>query len=300
MQEKKLIVIVGPTGIGKTSLSIDVARELNCEIISADSRQFYNEMTIGTAKPTNEELDLAVHHFINCNSIHEEYSAGKFELDALILLKELFKKRDVVIMVGGSGMYIDAVCNGIDAIPSNVEIRDQLNKEFKNKGIEPLQEELLRIDPEHYHRMDNKNPMRLIRALEVCRYTGKTYSSFRNNQVKKREFRIIKIGLTASRSLIYERINNRVDDMMKNGLVKEAKKLFSFKHLNALNTVGYKELFRHFNNEMPLNEAIEEIKKNTRRFAKRQLTWFKNDNSINWFELDNKHKIINYIKNEKY
>ena len=253
MKDKKLIVIVGPTGIGKTDLSIYLAQQLNCEIISADSRQFYNQMSIGTAKPNKEEQKNINHHMLDCMDIHNEYSAGKFESDTLRLLNELYEKSDLVIMVGGSGMYIDAVCNGIDDIPSDKSTRSVLNNELKDNGIKDLQKELLSVDPDHYHSMDVNNPQRLIRALEVYRYTGKTYSSFRNNQKKHREFRIIKIGLTAKRELIYDRINNRVDQMIKNGLIEEAKSLYNLRHLNALNTVGYKELFRYFDKELSLS-----------------------------------------------
>ena len=298
MKQKKLIVIVGPTGIGKTTLSIFLAQELNCEIISADSRQFYNQMSIGTAQPSKEELNKAIHHFINCMDIHDEYSAGKFELDTLSILKELYKKMDHVIMVGGSGMYIDAVCEGIDSIPSDKKTREKLNNELTTNGLKCLQTELLHSDPVHYHSMDINNPQRLIRALEVCRFTGNTYTSYRGNLNKQREFHITKVGLTAERSVIYERINKRVDKMIKIGLIDEAKKLYSLKHLNALNTVGYKELFRYFNNELTLNEAIEEIKKNTRRFAKRQLTWFNKDKAISWFKPGEETEILSFIINQ--
>jgi len=297
MKDKKLIVIVGPTGIGKTDLSIYLALQLNCEIISADSRQFYRQMSIGTAKPTYEEQCKVKHHLIDCMDIHEEYSAGKFESDALTIINELFKKHDHLIMVGGSGMYIDALCNGIDDIPSDIDIRAQLKKEFKENGILNLQNELLNKDPDHYHSMDINNPQRLIRALEVCRHTGKTYSSFRSNPKKQREFDIIKIGLEANRTMIYDRINKRVDKMIENGLIDEAKSLYDKRHLNALNTVGYKELFSYFEKKLSLEESIEEIKKNTRRFAKRQLTWFNKNKDINWFAYNERSAILSFLNN---
>jgi len=296
VKDKKLIVIVGPTAIGKTDLSIYLAQQLNCDIISADSRQFYHQMSIGTAKPSIEEQKNINHHLIDCMDIHKEYSAGKYESDALAILNELFQKKNYVIMVGGSGMYIDAVCNGIDNIPSDKNTRSQLNKELKTEGIEALQRELLKVDPAHYKSMDVKNPQRLIRALEVYRYTGKTYSSFRSNPKKHREFDIIKIGLNANRSMIYERINNRVDQMFKQGLIEEAQQLFPLRHLNALNTVGYKELFSYFKKEIELENCIEEIKKNTRRFAKRQLTWFNKDKEITWFNYNERSTILSHIK----
>ena len=296
VKDKKLIVIVGPTAIGKTDLSIYLAQQLNCDIISADSRQFYHQMSIGTAKPSIEEQKNINHHLIDCMDIHKEYSAGKYESDALAILNELFQKKNYVIMVGGSGMYIDAVCNGIDNIPSDKNTRSQLNKELKTEGIEALQRELLKVDPAHYKSMDVKNPQRLIRALEVYRYTGKTYSSFRSNPKKHREFDIIKIGLNANRSMIYERINNRVDQMFKQGLIEEAQQLFPLRHLNALNTVGYKELFSYFKKEIELENCIEEIKKNTRRFAKRQLTWFNKDKDITWFNYNERSTILSHIK----
>ena len=297
VKDKKLIVIVGPTGIGKTDLSIYLAKELNCEIISADSRQFYRQMSIGTAKPSNEELKCIKHHFIDCMDIEKEYSAGKFESDAIKIINELFLKNNHLIMVGGSGMYIDAVCNGIDDIPSDLDIRAQLKKELKENGILHLQNELLKKDPNHYHAMDINNPQRLIRALEVCRCSGRTYTSFRSNPKKQREFHIIKIGLEANRTMIYERINKRVDKMIEDGLIDEAKSLYENRHLNALNTVGYKELFNYFQNKLSLEESVEEIKKNTRRFAKRQLTWFKKDENINWFSYDERSTILSFIKN---
>ena len=295
---KNLIVIVGPTGIGKTSLSIEIAKHFNCDIISADSRQFFKEMAIGTAKPTTAELAEAPHHFISNTSIDQKYSAGTFEIDAIAKLKELHKTNDVAILVGGSGLYVNAVCDGIDDIPFDLEIREQLNKELEEFGAKPLREELKQKDPEHYARMNTKNPQRLVRAIEVCRVSGKTYSSFRKNTVKKRDFKIIKIGLNTDREVVYNRINQRVDLMMEEGLLDEVKSLEKNKDLNALNTVGYKELFAYLDNEKTLEESVELIKQHTRNFAKRQLTWFKKDQTTNWFEPNKLNEILNYLDTE--
>ena len=295
---KNLIVIVGPTGIGKTSLSIEIAKHFKCDIISADSRQFFKEMAIGTAKPTTTELAEAPHHFINNKSIDQKYSAGTFEVEAIAKLKELHKTNDVAILVGGSGLYVNAVCDGIDDIPFDLEVREQLNKELKEFGAKPLREELKEKDPEHYARMNTKNPQRLVRAIEVCRITGKTYSSFRKNTVKQRDFKIIKIGLNADREVVYHRINQRVDLMMEEGLLDEVKSLEKNKNLNALNTVGYKELFAYLDDEQTLEEAVDLIKQHTRNFAKRQLTWFKKDQTTNWFEPNKLNDILNYLDKE--
>ena len=292
---KNLIVIVGPTGIGKTSLSIEIAKHFKCDIISADSRQFFKEMTIGTAKPTTTELAEAPHHFISNKSIDQKYSAGTFEIEAIAKLKELHKTNDVAILVGGSGLYVNAVCNGIDDIPFDLEVREQLNKELEEFGAKPLIEELKEKDPEHYARMNTKNPQRLVRAIEVCRITGKTYSSFRKNTVKQRDFKIIKIGLNADREAVYHRINQRVDLMMEEGLLDEVKSLEKNKNLNALNTVGYKELFAYLDDDQTLEEAVELIKQNSRNFAKRQLTWFKKDQTTNWFEPNKLNNILDFL-----
>ena len=295
---KNLIVIVGPTGIGKTSLSIEIAKHFKCDIISADSRQFFKEMTIGTAKPTTTELAEVPHHFISNKSIDQKYSAGTFEIEAIAKLKELHKINDVAILVGGSGLYVNAVCNGIDDIPFDLEVREQLNKELEEFGAKPLREELKEKDPEHYGRMNTKNPQRLVRAIEVCRITGKTYSSFRKNTVKKRDFNIIKIGLNADREVVYNRINQRVDLMMEEGLLNEVKSLEKNKNLNALNTVGYKELFAYLEDDQTLEDAVDLIKQNSRNFAKRQLTWFKKDLTTNWFEPNKLPDILNYLEKE--
>lgn len=283
--KKYLIAVVGPTAIGKTSLAIKLAKHFNTEIISSDSRQFFKEMKIGTAVPSNEELAAATHHFIQHKSIFDYYSVGEFERDAIKKLNELFKKHNTLIMAGGSGLYVNAVINGLDDFPEvNNSIRENLNKEFEKNGIASLQEKLKKLDPDHYQNMDSSNPQRVIRALEICIGTGKPYSSFLKKKDIKRSFIPIKIGLTADREIIYNRINERVDIMLHNGLLKEAENLYKHNELNALQTVGYKELFKYFDNEWTLEFAISEIKKNTRRFAKRQLTWFKKDENTFWFD----------------
>lgn len=298
-KHKHLIVIVGPTAIGKTRLSIKLAKHFACDILSADSRQFFRETAIGTAKPSKEEQEGIPHHFIDSLSIHDEYNVGKFEDDAISKLAELFKKNDVAIMVGGSGLYVDAVCNGIDDIPKDKMIREQLVQDLEENGIEKLQQELKELDPEHFEKMNIHNPQRLIRALEVCRLSGKPYSSFRKGLSKERNFLIHKIGLNADRELVYNNINKRVDIMMNQGLLDEVKSVHAFKHLNSLNTVGYKELFSYLDGNSNLDEAIEQIKKNTRNFAKRQLTWFRRDESTKWFGPENSTKeIIDYLEKQ--
>ncbi len=293
-----LICVVGPTAIGKTALSIELAKAFNTEIISADSRQFYKEMTIGTAVPSKEELFQAPHHFIQNKSISENYSVGDFERDTIALLKILFKKYNIVIMVGGSGMYVDAVVNGLDNFPEvPKDVRKQLKAEFENNGIEILQEELKKVDPKYFEEVDINNHQRVIRALEVCRATGKPFSSFRKKKKTQRDFETLYIGLQAERAIVYERINKRVDIMIKDGLVQEAEKLKEFKDLNALQTVGYRELFDYFEGKLILEDAISEIKKNTRRFSKRQNTWFKKNPNIHWFNYEtNPSEIIDFIK----
>lgn len=285
MNKPNLIVVVGPTAIGKTSLSIDLAKHFETEILSADSRQFFKEMSIGTAAPGTEELSQAPHHFIHHISIEDDYSVGDFEKEALARLDELFLKHQNVIMVGGSGLYVDAVTKGLDEFPKVDEtIRHDLNLEYQQHGIEFLQERLKKLDPEYFSEADIQNPHRLIRALEICIGTGKPYSSFRKNKSASRFFNSIFIGLDADRQVVYDRINRRVDLMVEEGLVEEARNLYEKRDLNALNTVGYKELFKHFEGDWGLEKAIEEIKKNTRRFAKRQFTWFKKNEQITWFD----------------
>ncbi|MGB1308541.1 MAG: tRNA (adenosine(37)-N6)-dimethylallyltransferase MiaA [Oceanihabitans sp.] len=290
---KFLISIVGPTAIGKTSLSLKLANHFNTEIISADSRQFFKEMQIGTAAPTLEELTAAPHHFIHHKSIDEEYSVGAFEKDAIQKLDNLFQKQDVVIMVGGSGLYVDAVTKGLDYFPTvDKSIREKLNLQLENEGLESLQQQLKILDQETYNTIALKNPQRVIRALEICIGTGKPYTSFLNKNKGIRFFNTITIGLTAEREIIYSRINKRVDIMLEEGLLEEAKNLITKQELNALNTVGYKELFNYFKGEWALEFAISEIKKNSRRFAKRQLTWFKRNTETLWFDYETNIKTI--------
>lgn len=283
MKEKKLIILLGPTGVGKTELSLQMAEELGTEIISCDSRQMYREMKIGTAAPTEEELKRVPHHFIGHLSIHDYYSCGRFEIDALAKCNELFQSHDTVIMTGGSMLYIDAVCKGIDDIPNiDEELRQSLLERYQNEGIENIRQELKILDPDYYKIVDLQNHKRIIHALEVCIQSGKPYSSFRSESVKKRPFTIEKIGLNRPREVLYNRINKRVDIMMENGLLEEAKSLYPFKGLNALNTVGYKELFNYFDGTWTLDFAIQMIKQNSRRYAKKQLTWFNRDSEIAW------------------
>lgn len=300
-QNKYLISIVGPTAIGKTSLSIKLAQYFNTEIISADSRQFYKEMQIGTAAPTPNELLQVKHHFIHHKSIEDSYNVGAFEKDAITTLNLLFKAHDFVIMVGGSGLYVDAVTKGLDYFPEvDKSIREHLNLELVENGLEALQLQLKRLDIETYNTIAIDNPKRVIRALEVCIGSGKPYSSFLNKDKSKRNFKTITIGLTAEREIIYNRINKRVDIMIDEGQLEESKSLIEKQHLNALNTVGYKELFNFFNGEWLLDFAIEEIKKNSRRFAKRQLTWFKRNEETLWFDYKSDiNNIIESIENKK-
>ena len=293
-----LITIVGPTAIGKTSLSIEIAKYFNTEIISSDSRQFYKEMNIGTAVPSPEELNQVPHHFIQNFSIHDNYSVGQFENDAITKLNELFKNHKIVVMVGGSGLYVDGVLKGMDNFPVvDPAIRENLKSQLVQNGIELLQEQLKKLDLETFLKIDIENHQRVIRALEICVGTGKPFSSFLTDKTIQRNFIPIKIGLTADRNIIYDRINERVDIMITSGLLGEVKHLLKYKPLNALQTVGYKELFRYLENEISLEFAIEEIKKNTRRFAKRQLTWYRKDHEITWFDFaENKQNIIAFIE----
>lgn len=300
MPENILISIVGPTAIGKTALSIKLAHYFNTEIISADSRQFFKEMHIGTAAPIAEELAAAKHHFIHHKSIQELYNVGAFEKDALDTLKELFKKRPIVIMVGGSGLYVDAVTKGLDDFPEiDASIRENLNTQLETEGLLHLQNQLKILDKTSFKNIEIANPHRVIRALEICLGTGKPYSSFLNKKSTSRNFKTITVGLTAERETIYKRINQRVDLMMEAGLLDEVKKLLPHKNLNALNTVGYKELFNYLEGEWTLDFAISEIKKNSRRFAKRQLTWFKRDENTLWFDYETPlNQIIEAITEE--
>ncbi len=284
-KRKTLLTIVGPTAIGKTRMAIALATHFGTEILSCDSRQFFKELRIGTAVPSAEELMAAPHHFIQHKSIFEAYSVGDFERDAIALLDKLFKKHDVVVMVGGSGLYAKAIIDGLDDFPEVDEvIRQELNEAYAQKGIGYLQELLKTLDEVQYNQMDVQNPQRLIRALEVCRVSGKPYSSFLQRKEKQRDFTSVQIGLTADRTEVYERINKRVDMMLEEGLLIEAQDMMPYKHLNALQTVGYKELFSFFEGECSFEAAIEAIKMNTRRFAKRQFTWFQKDKRIKWFD----------------
>jgi tRNA dimethylallyltransferase len=297
MDIKTLIVVAGPTAAGKTKLSIRLAQEIGSEIISADSRQFYREMKIGTAAPSADELQSVKHHFIGTKSIQEPYTAGMFELEVIELLKKLFDKMNAVIMAGGSGLYINAVCNGIDSLPViDQEVRTGLNKQFKKEGIEVIRQQLKILDPGSYKVIDLKNPKRILKALEITMTTGRPYSSFLTGENKSRPFRQLKIGLKRDRKELYEMIDKRVDKMTGMGLIDEARNLHQHKHLNALNTVGYKELFDYFEDRITLQEAIQRIKQNTRRYAKRQITWFSRDREITWFHPDEEDKILRFVK----
>lgn len=298
-QQKPLIItVVGPTAVGKTKVAIQLAQAFDAEIISADSRQFYKELTIGTAKPTFTELKAAKHHFINNLSIKTDYNASAFEKDALTLLSKYFVDHKIAILCGGSGMYVDALLKGFDSeVPTADEhIRKELNERLKNEGIEPLQQQLKVLDPELYKTIDLQNAKRLLRAIEVCLIIGKPFSEIRKKKHKKRAFDTIKIGLNEDREVLYNKINRRVDLMLQEGLLKEVKSVREFQHKNALKTVGYKELFAHLDGHLSLDEAVDKIKVNSRRYAKRQLTWFKNDDEIEWFKPDQKAQIIEYIR----
>lgn len=296
---KNLIIIVGPTAIGKTSLSIQLAQKYKCPIISFDSRQFYREMSIGTAKPSLQELNAAEHHFINSRSINELYTAGMFEKDALELLSEKFKTHDTCIAVGGSGLYINGLIYGIDDIPKDEGIRDRLKDELEQQGIESLQQKVRNCDPDYFQSADIQNPRRLMRALEVFEITGKPYSTFRKKSKKNRPFTSHWIGLQSDMEVLYEIINQRVDQMFENGLLEEAKKLYSDRQQKALNTVGYVELFNFFDGKYDLDEAIRLIKRNSRHYAKRQLTWFRKNKDVNWFKRDEIQEILKYLEVNK-
>ncbi|HHT23798.1 MAG TPA: tRNA (adenosine(37)-N6)-dimethylallyltransferase MiaA [Bacteroidales bacterium] len=294
---KTLIVILGPTGVGKTNISLRLAEKFACPIVSSDSRQFYRELKIGTAAPSEEDLKRVKHYFIGTHSIFDKYDAGQYEEDAIKLLDKLFQKHDVVLLVGGSMMYIDAICEGFDDIPDvSAETRAFWQKEYAEKGLEFIQNELKRLDEKHYHQVDLMNYKRVIRALEICTTTGRPYSELRTGKKKKRDFNILKIGLNRPRPELYERINLRVEQMVKEGLIEEARQFYPHKELNTLNTVGYKELYAHWDGEFDLDFAINLIKQDSRRYAKRQLTWFNRDTDINWFHPDNEEEIIDFIE----
>lgn len=297
MSPKNLIVIVGPTAVGKTTLSIQLATLFNAEIISADSRQFFREMNIGTAKPTANELSTIKHHFINNISVTDDYDAGKYEQEADVLINDLFKTHHTLFLVGGSGMYVNAICNGFDDLPPIEEgVRKKIGEIYKKEGLPTLQAQLKNLDPDYYQKVDLKNPQRLMRALEMCISTGQPYSSFRKGKYKTRNYTLIKIGLNTNREHLYKQIDERVDKMMEAGLPAEVKKLLSYKTLNALQTVGYKELFDYLDGKHSLEKAVELVKQNSRNFAKRQLTWFKKDITIKWFEPTEMEAIISYLR----
>ncbi len=298
--ENILILIVGPTAVGKTDLTISLAKKLKCDIISCDSRQFYKEMNIGTAKPSFSEMKEVKHHFINSHSVSDYYSAGDFERDVETFLETYFKKNKIVIMTGGSGLFIKSITDGLDTMPeAPLELRNSLMARLATEGITILQNELLKLDAETYQTMDVSNSQRVIRALEVCLSTGKPFSFFQKNIEKKHKYKIIKIGLERTRSELYERINRRVDAMIEEGLVKEVANLKIFESQNALQTVGYKEVFSFLRDEINFEKMVELIKRNTRRYAKRQITWFKNQDTFQWFNPEEEDLVLDYINNEK-
>ncbi|MBN1596880.1 MAG: tRNA (adenosine(37)-N6)-dimethylallyltransferase MiaA [Bacteroidales bacterium] len=295
--QKHLIVICGPTGVGKTSVAINVANALKSVIISCDSRQIYREMKIGTSVPGKKELEQVPHFFIHTRSIDEYYNASMFEQEVNIFLEQYFENSNTAIMEGGSGLYIDAVCKGIDELPAiDGKIREKWHNTYVNEGIDTLKEKLETIDPEYYNRVDKNNPKRLQKAIEVYEMTGEKYSSFLKNNNKYRPYNILKIGINTDRQKLYNQINERVDRMIEQGLIEEARSLYTKRHLSPLNTVGYKELFDYFDNKLSLPKAIEKIKDHSRAYARRQITWFRRDNSIKWFEPDQLQTILDYIK----
>ena len=305
MRDKTLIVITGPTAVGKTAISLEIAKHFGIPVINADSRQIYRELKIGTARPTEEDMKEVKHYFVGTLGIADYYSASLYEQQVLALLDSLFQTHDYALLSGGSMMYIDAVCDGIDDIPTvDDKTRETMKRRLEEEGLEALCEELKRLDPDYYEEVDRQNPRRVVHALEICTMTGNTYTSYRKKKSRVRSqessrdvrpFRIIKIGLTLPREELYQRINARVDKMMAEGLLDEARQMYPQKELNALNTVGYKELFDYFDGRWPLEEAVERIKGNTRRYARKQLTWYKKDDRFRWFHPQDKEKIINYI-----
>ncbi len=294
--EKILLVIAGPTATGKTKLAIRLAQHFHTEILSADSRQFYKELPIGTAAPDREELQRVKHHFVGHLSVFDPYNVSMYEKEVLQLLGALWQKHNIVILVGGSGLYINAVCHGIDELPNpDVGLRKQLEEDFKSFGIVSLQKQLKNLDPEYYNQVDLKNPKRLIRALEICLQTGKKYSALRMNKPQPRDFKVIKIGVELPREELVKRINRRTDQMIASGWIEEAEAMFSYRTLNALNTVGYKELFAWMEGKTDFDFAIEKIKTNTRRYAKRQMTWFKKDKEIHWFHPSDREMMLHLV-----
>ena len=293
---KTLIVITGPTAVGKTALCLEIAKHFDIPIINADSRQIYRELRIGTAQPTKQQMQEVKHYFVGTLGLDDYYSASLFEQQVLECLEQQFLTNDYALLSGGSMMYIDAVCDGIDDIPTiDDETRTLMKQRLADEGLEALVEELKRLDPEYYEIVDRQNPRRVVHALEICTMTGKTYTSFRKREKRQRPFQIIKIGLNRPREELYDRINQRVDQMMADGLLEEARSLYPLRHLNALNTVGYKELFDYLEGRWPLEEAVERIKGNTRRYARKQLTWYKKDERMKWFHPQETEQIISYI-----
>lgn len=296
---KTLIVLIGPTGVGKTDLSIRIAERYNSPIISADSRQLYSELKIGTAAPSEEYLKRIKHYFVGTLKLTDYYSAAQYESDVMELLDALFKNHDTILLTGGSMMYIDAICKGIDDIPTvDSETRRMMMEKYENEGLERLCSELKLMDPEYYSIVDLKNPKRVIHALEICYMTGKTYTSFRTGNKKQRPFNILKIGLSRDRDELYERINRRVDIMISEGLIDEVKSVYKYKELNSLNTVGYKEIIQYLDGNWTLDYAIDKIKQNSRIYSRKQMTWFKRDNEINWFNPDNEEDIMEFIESK--
>lgn len=295
---KTLVVLIGPTGVGKTELSLRLAEKFNTSIVSSDSRQLYADLKIGTAAPTSEQLKRIPHHFIGTLKLTDYFSAAQYEMEALALLESLFTEKDVVILTGGSMMYVDAICKGIDDIPTvDSDTRELMLSRYENEGLDNLSNELKLLDPEYYKIVDIKNPKRVIHALEICYMTGKTYTSFRIREKKQRPFRILKIGLTRDREELYNRINQRVDIMMEEGLLEEAKSVYPYRQLNALNTVGYKELFNYLDGQWTLSFAIDKIKQNSRIYSRKQMTWFKRDEEIRWFHPQQEEEIVAYLSN---
>ena len=294
-----LIIVLGPTGVGKSDISIQLAKHYHSEIVSADSRQFFRELTIGTAVPSSDDLEIVPHHFIQNKSIHDYYNVSDYETEAIQLISELIAKVNPIVLTGGSMLYVDTICNGIDDIPTvDPEIRDGVIRWYEKNGIEALRERLLEIDPEYYRIVDLNNPKRLLHAVEIHQMTGLPLSSFRKKIIKERPFRIIKIGINQDRKVLYDRINQRVLKMMDAGLLEEAKTVYPYRKLNSLNTVGYKELFSYLDGECSLDEAIDLIQRNTRKYARKQLTWFRRDEKIKWFEPDQIQEIIEFVESK--
>ena len=294
-----LIVLIGPTGVGKTELSLQLAEAFNTCIVSADSRQLYADLKIGTAAPTPEQLQRVKHYMVGTLGLTDYYSAAQYETEVMKLLNELFKEKKVVLLTGGSMMYVDAVCKGIDDIPTvDADTRSLMLQKYETEGLEHLCSELKLLDPEYYQIVDLKNPKRVIHALEICYMTGKTYTSFRTQQKKERPFRIVKVGLTRDREELYDRINRRVDQMMADGLLDEARSVYAHKEYNSLNTVGYKELFKYMDGEWTLDFAIEKIKQNSRIYSRKQMTWFKRDTDIRWFHPEQETEILSYLRSQ--